>query len=85
MRFKEAFRQAAIDILVKQELKALKRTPGDSQWVSMKVTGTRDLIKFSNRGWKIASTVPLGRGAGFTQYILWIDRSELQASHEKAK
>jgi len=56
--------------LRKIELKALKRTASNASHVTMKVIGIKQVEAFSDKGWELLSSVPLGRGAGFTSYLM---------------
>ena len=76
-RFAEGCRDSELRIIIKKERKALRRTPGVAAFVTLRVTGQRELQAFSNRGWTITTAVPLGRGAGFVSYIMQKPRQEV--------
>lgn len=61
--------------LHKRELKALSKTA--APLVTMKVNGTKELGLFMGRGWELVCAVPLGRGAGITQYIIKKAREDI--------
>jgi hypothetical protein len=77
MSFKEGYKRGRQNVLLAMEQKALKKAPLSAEWLVIKVTGTNQLTDFSNRGWEVVSSVPLGRGAGFTQYLMRKKRSQV--------
>lgn len=70
MSFAAGYRDAALRITIKKERKALRRTLGMAEYVTLRATGMREVQLLSDRGWEIVTAVPLGRGAGYTSYIM---------------
>lgn len=70
MTFAAGYRDAALRITIKKERKALSRTLGMAEYVTLRATGQRELQLLSDRGWEIITSVSLGRGAGFASYIM---------------
>lgn len=77
MTFTQGFRKGLQEVDRGKELKALRKAPETADRITIKVTGTTELTRFMDRGWELVSSVPLGRGAGFTQYIITKKRSQL--------
>lgn len=84
--FAQRYQDARNDIMRKTETKALMKTLVTSEFVTMRVNTVKAIEAFSGRGWEIVSSIPLGRGAGITSYIMRKNRltliNDLQAGVE---
>lgn len=76
-QFAQGYADASTRIAIKKERKALRKTPEAAEFVTLRATGMRELQIMTSRGWTIATAVPLGRGAGFTSYIMQKARAEV--------
>lgn len=57
--------------------KALRDTPRDAEWVTLKVTRTSMMKHAADRGWEVVGSVPLGASAGFVAWIVRRRRSDV--------
>lgn len=79
MKFQEAYLQAREDQLRKRELKALKRTKSTAEFVTIKVTGKKDMQRFADRGWQLMVSVPSAQATGYAGYVM--RRPRVQVEH----